>query len=305
VARLGTGQVEVTQFLQATIYGLLQGCMFGLVAVGFSLVWGVMHVINLAHGAFVLLGAYLAWQLHAAFGLDPFLGMIPAGLAMFAFGYALQRGLINLVVNAPIFITLLLTFGLELLLVNGLILVFTADYRSIPTPYAGLSFVLPNDVHIPFGRLIAAAASIAATLGLFYVIRRTRIGLAILATGMDRGAARLMGIGARHVYALTFAIATGLAGAAGAAVGAVNTFSPADAGRYTLLSFVAAVLGGLGNTSGALLGGLVLGLVEAWGGQLLGGTWINAVAFAVLVIVLAVRPQGLAGKAYYASRVEV
>lgn len=295
----------MSQFLQATIYGLLQGCMFGLVAVGFSLVWGVMHVINLAHGAFVLLGAYLAWQLHATFGLDPFLGTIPAGLAMFAFGYALQRGLINLVVNAPIFITLLLTFGLELLLVNGLILVFTADYRSIPTRYAGLSFVLPNDVHVPFGRLIAAACAIAATLGLFYVIRRTRIGLAILATGMDRGAARLMGIGARHVYALTFGIATGLAGAAGAAVGAVNTFSPADAGRYTLLSFVAAVLGGLGNTSGALLGGLVLGVVEAWGGQLLGGTWINAVAFAVLVIVLAVRPQGLAGKAYYASRVEV
>jgi branched-chain amino acid transport system permease protein len=122
---------------------------------------------------------------------------------------------------------------------------------------------------------------------------------------MDRGAARLMGIGARHVYALTFGIAAGLAGMAGAAVGAVNTFSPADAGRYTLLSFVAAVLGGLGNTSGALLGGLLVGLVEAWGGQLLGGTWINAMAFAVLVLVLAIRPHGLAGKAYYASRVEV
>jgi branched-chain amino acid transport system permease protein len=279
--------------------------MFGLVAVGFSLVWGVMHVINLSHGAFVLLGAYLAWQLHAAFGLDPFVGMLPAGLVLFAFGYALQRGLINLVVNAPIFITLLLTFGLELLLVNGLILVFTADYRSIPTSYAGKSFVLPGDVHLPFGRLLAAAFAIGVTLALFYVIRRTRIGMAILATGMDRGAARLMGIGARHVYALTFGIAAGLAGMAGAAVGAVNTFSPADAGRYTLLSFVAAVLGGLGNTSGALLGGLLVGLVEAWGGQLLGGTWINAMAFAVLVLVLAIRPQGLAGKAYYASRVEV
>jgi len=279
--------------------------MFGLIAVGFSLVWGVMHIVNLSHGAFVLLGAYLAWQLNVYFGLDPFLGMLPAGLALFALGYGLQRGLINLVVNAPIFITLLLTFGLELLLVNGLILVFTADYRAIPTSYAAHSLILPGDVRVPFGRLLAAVLAIGVTALLGYVFKRTRTGLAILATGMDRGAARLMGISARHVYALTYGLAAGLAGAAGAAVGAVSTFSPADAGRFTLFSFVAAVLGGLGNTSGALLGGLLLGLVEAWGGQLLPGTLINAVAFGVLVVVLAVRPQGLAGKAFYASRVEV
>jgi branched-chain amino acid transport system permease protein len=279
--------------------------MFGLIAVGFSLVWGVMHVVNLAHGAFVLLGAYLAWQLNAAFGLDPFLGMLPTGLMLFVLGYLLQRGLINLVVNAPIFITLLLTFGLELLLVNGLILVFSADYRSIQTSYAGNSLVLPGDVRVPYGRLLAAVLAVGVTAALSYVFKRTRIGLAILATGMDRGAARLMGIGARHVYALTFGLSAALAGAAGAAVGAVQTFSPADAGRFTLFSFVAAVLGGLGNTSGALLGGLLLGVVEAWGGQILPGTLINAVAFGVLVVVLAVRPQGLAGKAFYASRVEV
>jgi branched-chain amino acid transport system permease protein len=295
----------VSQFLQATLYGILQGCMFGLIAVGFSLVWGVMHVVNLSHGAFVLLGAYLAWQLNVFFGLDPFLGMIPAGLVLFVLGYALQRGLINLVVNAPIFITLLLTFGLELLLVNGLILVFTADYRSIQTSYAGNSLVLPGDVRVPYGRLLAAVLAVGVTAVLGYVFKRTRTGLAILATGMDRGAARLMGVRARHVYALTFGLSAALAGAAGAAVGAVQTFSPADAGRFTLFSFVAAVLGGLGNTSGALLGGLLLGVVEAWGGQLLPGTLINAVAFGVLVVVLAVRPQGLAGKAFYASRVEV
>lgn len=295
----------MSQFVQATLYGVLQGCMFGLIAVGFSLVWGVMHIVNLSHGAFVLLGAYLAWQLNALWGIDPFVGMLPAALALFALGYGLQRGLINLVVNAPIFITLLLTFGLELLLVNGLILVFTADYRAIPTSYAAQSLVLPGDVRLPFGRLLAAGLAVGVTALLGYVFQRTRTGLAILATGMDRGAARLMGISARHVYALTYGLAAGLAGAAGAAVGAVSTFSPADAGRFTLFSFVAAVLGGLGNTSGALLGGLLLGVVEAWGGQLLPGTLVNAVAFGVLVLVLAVRPQGLAGKAFYASRVEV
>jgi branched-chain amino acid transport system permease protein len=295
----------MSQLLQATLYGLLQGCMFGLIAVGFSLVWGVMNVVNLSHGALVLIGAYIAWYLHDAFGLDPFLGILPAAAALFVVGYLVQRYLINLVVNAPIFITLLLTFGLQLLLVNGLILAFSADYRSIPTSYAGQALTLPGDVRLPWGRLIAAVVAVALTLALGYFMRSTRTGLAILATGMDRGAARLMGIKARHVYALTFALAAALAGAAGAVVGAVTTFSPADAGRFTLFSFVAAVLGGLGNTAGALLGGLLLGLAEAWGGQLLPGTLVNAVAFAVLVLVLALRPQGIAGRAFYASRVEV
>jgi branched-chain amino acid transport system permease protein len=295
----------MTQFLQATLYGLLEGGLLALVAVGFSLVWGVMNVINLAHGAFVLCGAYLAYELNQAVGLDPFLSMVPAAVVLFGIGYALQRLLVNLVVNAPIFITLLLTFGLELVVVNALILGFTADYRSIPTGYAEVSRVLPADIRLPQGRLIAALLAVALTVGLGYVMRRTRTGLSILATGMDRGAARLMGIKAAHVYALTYGIAAALAGAAGAAVGAVSTFSPADAGRFTLFSFVAAVLGGLGNMSGALYGGLLLGLVEAWGGQLLPGTLVNAVAFAVLVLVLAIRPQGLAGKAFYAARVEV
>jgi branched-chain amino acid transport system permease protein len=294
----------MTQLVQAGLYGLLQGCMLGLIAVGFSLVWGVMNVVNLAHGAFVVVGAYVAFEMHEMLGLDPFLGSVPAALALFVFGYLAQRYVINLVVNAPIFITLLLTFGLQLLLVNGLILLFTADYRSIPTSYAANSLVLPGDVRLPLGRLIAALIAVGLTVALGYLMRHTRTGLAILATGMDRGAARLMGIKARHVYALTFGLAAGLAGGAGAAVGAVTTFSPADAGRFTLFSFVAAVLGGLGNTSGALLGGLVLGLVEGIGGQLLPGTLVNALAFAVLVVVLAIRPQGIAGRAFYASRVE-
>jgi len=295
----------MSQFVQAMFYGLLQGGLFALVAVGFSLVWGVMNVVNLSHGAFVLCGAYIAYELNEALGLDPFLSMIPAGLVLFGIGYALQRFLVNLVVNAPIFLTLLLTFGLELVLVNALILGFTADYRSIPTGYAQLSVVLPGDVRVPVGRFIAALLAVALAVGLGLIMRRTRTGLAILATGMDRGAARLMGIKAAHVYALTFGIAAALAGAAGAGVAAVSTFSPADAGRFTLFSFVAAVLGGLGNMSGALYGGLLLGLVESLGGQLLPGTQVNALAFAVLVLVLAIRPQGLAGKAFYAARVEV
>lgn len=294
----------MSAFLQATLYGLLQGGLLALIAVGFSLVWGVMNIVNLAHGSFVILGAYIGWQVNAVFGLDPFLGMFVAAAVLFVLGYALQRWLINLVVNGPIFITLLLTFGLDLLIVQGMNIAFSADYRSIQTSYAGDSLPL-GDVRVPLGRLLACLVAIAVTLVLVAVVNRTRTGMSIMATGMDRGAARLMGIRARHVYALTFAIAAALAGMAGTMVGTVGTFNPSNAAAYTLLSFVIAVLGGLGNMYGALIGGLVIGLVEAWGGQYLPGTWVNALAFLVLVIVLIVRPSGLVGRAYYAARLEV
>jgi branched-chain amino acid transport system permease protein len=294
----------VTGFLQATIYGLLQGGLLALVAVGFSLVWGVMNVVNLSHGAFVVLGAYLGWQLNSSLGLDPFLGMIIVALILFCVGYAVQRYLINLVVNGPIFITLLLTFGLELLLVQGMNIVFTANYQSITTSYAGNAIVL-GGIQVPLGRLLAFLLAVGITVALVKVMANTRVGMSIMATGMDRGAARLMGIRARHVYALTFGIATALAGMAGTMVGTVGTFNPAAAGGFTLLSFVIAVLGGLGNMYGAMVGGLLMGLVQAWGGYYLSGTWVNALAFLVLVIVLMFRPSGLVGKAFYSARLEV
>jgi branched-chain amino acid transport system permease protein len=294
----------MTSFVQATLYGLLQGGLLGLIAVGFSLVWGVMNIVNLAHGAFVILGAYVGWQVNASLGLDPFLGMFVAAASLFVLGYALQRLLINLVVNGPVFITLLLTFGLDLMIVQGMNIAFSADYRGIQTSYAGNSLAF-SGIRLPLGRLLAFAVAVAVTVALVAVVNRTRTGLSIMATGMDRGAARLMGIRAAHVYALTYGIAAGLAGMAGTMVGTVGTFNPAAAGRYTLLSFVIAVLGGLGNMYGALAGGVVLGLAESWAGQYLSGTWSNAVAFAVLVVVLLVRPSGLIGRAFYEARQEV
>jgi len=294
----------VSAFLQATAYGLLQGGLLALVAVGFSLVWGVMNVINVAQGAFVVLGAYVGWEMHAWFGLDPFLGMFASAAVLFVLGYAIQRFLINLVINGPIFMTLLLTFGLDLVLVQGMNIVFSADYRGIETSYASNSLAF-GSIRVPVGRLLAFVLAVVVTLLLVAFVNRTRTGISIMATGMDRGAARLMGIRARHVYALTYAIAAGLAGLAGAMIGTVGTFNPAAASGFTLMSFVVAVLGGLGNMYGALVGGLAIGLVEAWSGQYLPGTWVNAVAFAVLIVVLVVRPSGLVGRAYYSFRLEV
>jgi branched-chain amino acid transport system permease protein len=293
----------VSEFLQSTVYGLLDGGLLALIAIGFSLVWGVMNIVNLAHGAFVVCGAYIAWKLNTAAGLDPYLGMLVAALAMFAAGYAIQRLLINQVVNAPIWMTLLLTFGLDLMIVNGLILLFTADFRAIKTGITGDSLAL-GDVRVPYERLVGCGLALAVTVALVWFINRTRTGLAIRTTGMDRSAARLMGVSVRHIYALTFGISAGLAALAGAIIGTINTFSPASAPQFTLQSFVIAVLGGLGNMWGALAGGVLLGLVQAWGGQYLSGTLVNAIAFGVLVLVLIVRPTGLIGKPYYEARAE-
>src|SRR4051812_36444930 len=269
----------MTQFLQATVNGVLQGGLLALVAVGFSLVWGVMNIVTLAHGAFVLIGAYIAWELQSDVGVDPLLGMLVAAAVLFGAGYLLQRHLINLVVNAPIWMTLLLTFGLSLVLVNGLVLLFTGDFRSIHTSYGSDSLSL-GDIRVPYGRLIAFALAIGCTLALVWFMDRTRLGLAIKATGMDRGAARLMGVTVRRVYGLTFGIAAGLAGAAGAIYGTVDTFSPVDAGVFTLQSFVIAVLGGLGNMWGALAGGPPLRGGEARSGPDLRGPPVHARAFA-------------------------
>ena len=295
----------MSQFLQAAAYGLVQGGLLALVAVGFSLVWGVMNVINLSHGALAVAGAYLAWEMNLRFGLDPFLAAPVVALALFAFGYAVQRSLINLVINAPIFLTLLLTFGLSLVLLNVLQLLFTADDRTIDTAYASQSFAL-GAVNIPFGRLAACLLAVLVTIGLATLMTRTRLGHAIAATGMDRGAARLMGIRARHVYAVTFGISAALAGVAGTMIATVGSFNPTTTpGQLTLDAFVISVLGGLGNMYGALVGGLVLGVAESVGGLLLTGTWVNAIAMAVLIVTLLIRPSGLIGKAQYSGRVEV
>ena len=295
----------MTQVLQAASYGVIQGGLLALVAVGFSLVWGITNIINLSHGALAMTGAYLAWLLNGQLGIDPFVSIPIVAVCLFVLGYLIQRGLINLVINAPIFLTLLLTFGLNLVILNTLQLIFTADDRSIETGYASQSFVIAS-VNIPYGRLAACALAVVITVLLALMMRRTRLGRAIGATGMDRGAARLMGIRARHVYAMTFGIGAALAGIAGAMIATVGSFNPTTTPtQLTFDAFVISVLGGLGNMYGALVGGLLLGVAESLGGLLLTGTWVNAIAMAVLIVTLIVRPSGLIGKALYGGRVEV
>lgn len=282
--------------LQSVVNGLLLGGIYAVVAVGFSLVWGVMNVINVSHGAFVMLGAYATYWLFVLLGLDPFLGAPVAMAATFGLGYLVQKYVINLVVRAPIYMTLILTFGLNLLLVNLALLAWSADFRSVSTPYAGAGFVF-GPLVVPYARAGTLLMALLATAALFTFMARTRTGNAIQATRMDLEAAEGVGVRVDRIYALTFALGAGLAGGL---ISATLPITPVMGITYTGKAFVVTALGGLGNMAGALVGGLVLGLAETVGAALIGPGYQDAIGYTLLVLILILRPQGLLGRAYYA-----
>jgi len=282
--------------LQNAINGLLIGGTYATVAVGFSLVWGILNVINIAHGALVMLGAYVTYWLFTLYHIDPLLSLPLTGALLFALGYPLQRIVINQVVRASFFITFLLTFGLELLITNLALAAWTADIRSVTTSYSGWSVAL-GPIALPVVRIVSLLIALLTAAALQLVMTRTRLGGAIRATASDQEAARLMGIPIAHVYALTFAIAAATAGIAGSLISLSFPIFPAMGAGYTLIAFVTCVLGGLGSVPGALLGGLLLGLLQTYAASWLGPNFDNIIAFSVLILVLLVRPAGLLGRA--------
>ncbi len=284
--------------LQQIVLGLLTGGVYVAVGIGFSLVWGILNIVNLAHGAFIVLGGYLTWLLFTQFGLDPFLSLPLDAVLLFAVGYLIQRGLINWVIRAPVFFTLLLTFGVNLALVNAVLILFTSDFRSVTPSYAGSGLEL-GDVRVPFIRLATLAVALLVAALVALVLNQTRVGAAILAVAANRDAAQLVGIDLRHVYALTFAIGAACAGVAGGLLSTVQAITPTAGEPYTLQAFVVVILGGLGRVSATVIGGLAFGLIEVFGQAApgLGAGYANAIAFAILVLVLAVRPRGLLGRA--------
>jgi branched-chain amino acid transport system permease protein len=285
---------------QAVVNWLLVGSFYAAVALGFSLVWGIMNIINLAHGSFVLVGAYTAFWIFTGLHLDPFLSLPLTMLVLFILGWVVQYVAINRIVRAPVLMTFMLTFGLDLLIADLLQQFFKSDQRSINVSYSGAGLNL-GATHIAFDQLIAAAIAVLLTVLLTLFLARTRTGNAILATGMDRDAARLMGISIRRIYALTFAIGAALAGAAGAMLAELKSFDPSQGGSLTLSAFVIVILGGLGTPWAVIAGGLVFGLAEtvaplvSW----IGPGYNNVIAFFLLVAVLVLRPKGLLGKAFY------
>ncbi len=287
----------MADLVQLVIIGLLAGGIYAAVGVGFSLVWGVLNIVNLAHGALVIVGAYLTWQIFTASGLDPFLTLPIDAVALFALGYVVQRGVINRIIRAPLLFTFLLTFGLNLIAVNVLLLIFKSDFRSVTTAYSGAGLDLGGIV-VPYIRLAALGIALLVAAALALLLNRTRVGLAIQAVGSDRDAAQLVGIDLRHAYAVTYGLGAACAGVAGGLIAMIQAITPTAGEPYTLQAFVVVILGGLGRVSATVVGGLVFGLVEAFAQSIpgSGSVFANAIAFGVMVLVLVTRPQGLLGR---------
>lgn len=284
--------------LQVLISGLLLAGVYALIGTGFSLVTGVMRILNFSHGAMIMLGAYVTYWLWALLGIEPFLTVPITMLLLFGFGFLVQRYLINYVVRAPIFMTLILTVGLDMVIVNAALLAWTGNVRGITPSYAGASVSLLG-ASVPLVRVAAFVVALLLTGALHVLLTRSRMGQAIAATRMDLDAAKLVGVDIARTYALTFGLGAAMAGAAGSLISLISPISPTMGVLFSAKAFAICVLGGFGHQAGALVGGLILGLIESVGAVAVGAAYQQAISFAVLVIILVVRPLGILGKEYY------
>ncbi len=287
-------------YWQVLINGVLLGGLYACAAIGFSVIWGVMNLINLAHGSMIILGAYITYVINSATGLDPFLTIPISGAALFLLGFMVQKYLINHVIEGSVFMTLILTFGLDLLLVNMTLLLFTADFRSITPSYAGLGWEI-GTIRVPYTRLGVFFFALALTLILSLLMNRTKLGNAIKATSFDKDAAGLVGVNVFQVYAITFGLGAAMAGMAGSLISVLHSFSPVLGGTFTMKAFVIVVLGGLGSVPGAIVGGLILGITENFASVLLEAGYKDAISFILLVAILVLRPRGILGKQFFAE----
>jgi branched-chain amino acid transport system permease protein len=286
-------------WLQVLVNGLAIGGLYACIAAGFSLVWGVLNVINILHGSMIVLGGYLAFFAHQQWGINPFLFAPVAGLVLFVFGYVLQRLAINPVMSRPFLITLLLTFGLNLFLDNAMIALFSADFRKvILDPPLGV-FEL-GGIILPVDRVYATLTGLVIVGALWIWLRSTQLGRAIIAVRMDRDAAALLGINVSGTYAIAFGLGAFMAGSAGALLSAIFPISPLASAGYLGKAFAICVLGGLGSIPGVVLGGFALGVIESYGALFLGPEHAVTVAFMLLIVLLMVRPSGLLGRRGFA-----
>jgi branched-chain amino acid transport system permease protein len=278
----------------SVLNGLTTGAIYALVALGLTLIYGVLHIINFAHGASLMVALYAVWLLHTKAGIDPYLALPLVVPAMFAFGYALQRLIVNRASHGKDENILLVTLGLAIVLENLALLVFKSDTRTIDTPYT-LATVAIGPAFIALPKLIAFAGALAAAALLWLIVVRTDLGRAIRAVAKEKQGARLCGIDVDHVYAMSFGIGLACLGAAACFLLPAYYVNPQVGAGFVLVAFTIVVLGGMGSFAGALLGGLLIGVVESLGGLWLGESLGQIGIFVIFIAVLLFRPQGLFG----------
>jgi branched-chain amino acid transport system permease protein len=279
-------------YLQTLVNGIVLGALYACLAVGFSLVWGVLNIINMLHGSLIILGGYITYFAWHSYGIHPLLALPAVALLMYAIGYLTQLVMINRVVNQPVLTTLTLTFGLDLILYNFMTVYYTATPRRVTLD---LGVVDLGGVVIPFDRLLGMALALILTGILYLMMKRSKIGRAIVAVRMDSAAAALMGIKVNSIYAITFGIGALMAGATGAIFAMIYPVTTNLGGAYLGKAFVVCVVGGLGSVQGALVGGIVLGIIESFAGQFFGPQHALTVGFLLMLLLLVVRPTGLTG----------
>jgi branched-chain amino acid transport system permease protein len=282
-------------YLNVAVGGLLTGLVYGLMALGLSVIFGVVRVVNFAHGEMMTIAMYVAIVLFSALHLDPLVLMVPIAAVLFCFGYALQAGIINPFITRPEHSQFLLLVAIAIIIINVLLILFGPDAQSVQTSYSYDSFQVGKLI-IDATKLYAAAAAIAVAAALYAFFQFTAIGTAIRACADNYTGALVVGLDVKHLYALTFGLGAACVGAAGVMLVLIVDVTPSLGPAYTLLAFVIVITGGLGSMPGALLGGVLIGMTEAMAGLIFTPSAKSMFAFAILVLVLLFRPQGIMGK---------
>jgi branched-chain amino acid transport system permease protein len=277
------------------VAGVLTGLVYGLMALGLSVIFGVVRVVNFAHGEMMTVAMYATTILFAAFNLDPFLAVLPVAVAFFALGYLLQKGVINPFITRPEHSQFMLLVAVATILVNGLLLSFGPDARNVQVDYQLESFEL-GKILIDKARLYSAGAAVATALALFAFFRFSLVGKAIRACADNYLGAKVVGLNVKHLYALTFGLGAVCVAVAGCTMVLLVDVTPGLGPQYTLLAFVIVIVGGLGSMGGALLGGVLIGVSEALAGLFIDPSAKSMFSFGLLILVLLFRPQGLLGK---------
>jgi len=285
---------DVGILFPALLNGLTTGAVYALVALGLTLIYGVLHIINFAHGAALMMALYGVYFLKQGFGIDPYLALLPMVAVMFVAGYALQRGIINRASHGKDENILLVTLGLSIVLENIALLAFKSDTRTIETSYT-LSTVAIGPAMIAVSKLVAFAGALVTSAVLLWIVRRTDLGRAIRAVAREKQGARLVGIDVDHVYAMSFGIGLACLGAAACFLLPAYYVNPLVGNGFVLVAFTIVVLGGMGSFAGALVGGLLIGVVESLGGLWFGESLGQIGIFLLFIAVLLFRPQGLFG----------
>jgi branched-chain amino acid transport system permease protein len=282
-------------YLQLALSGLFIGGIYALISVGLTLVFGVLRVVNFAHGEYLTVAMFMTYFLFSRAGIDPFVASIIVVPLMFGLGLLTERILIRPTLEAPHVVQVFVTFALSLFLQNLLLALFTSDFRAIRTSYATAAFQL-GPLYVSWLRLTVFVAALALSGGLAAFLKYSYMGNAIRATAQDRRSARLVGIDVDRVYAFTFALGCALVGAAGVLLSPLFPVNPYSGADMILISFVIVVLGGMGSIAGAVLAGLLIGVVESFSGYFLGGEMKQFVYFVFFMLILAVRPVGFFGR---------